>query len=91
MEVKEMKNNLYFYHNIDSRINKNLYQYSKYNGLKFINDFYKSRKKILNLKENSNYHLVKKKISLKKIKFYAENMKLIKNYFLIKKKGENIR
>ena len=66
MEVKEMKNNLYFYHNIDSRINKNLYQYSKYNGLKFINDFYQSRKKILNLKENSNYHLVKKKISLKK-------------------------
>ncbi len=86
MEVKEMKNNLYFYHNIDSRINKNLYQYSKYNGLKFINDFYQSRKKILNLKENSNYHLVKKKISLKKIKTLCRKYEINKKLFLDKKK-----
>jgi hypothetical protein len=85
MEIKKMKSNSYFYHKIDSRKNKNLYQYSKYSDIKLINDFYKSRKEILNLKHNKNYHLIKDKFSFKKIKILCRKYEINKKLFFDKK------
>ena len=45
-----MTSSNYFYHKVDSRNFPYLYQYSKYYGLKFVRDFYKSKIKILKLK-----------------------------------------
>lgn len=74
-----MNKNIYYYHKTDVRKSKNLYQYSKYYGLRFIIEYFKERNKLFK-------HSDKKKIFLKK---NLNNIRIIKNTcrnFEIKKK-----
>tara|TARA_A100000164_G_C21868623_1_gene753924 strand:- start:911 stop:1396 length:486 start_codon:yes stop_codon:yes gene_type:complete len=89
--MKKIKKKIYYYHRVDSRYNINLYQYSKYYGFKFIKDFFKSRKKILDLKKEKNQIFIKKKINFNEIKNLCRKYELNKKLFLDKEKKKEFK
>ena len=76
-----MKNNTYWFHKFDVRKNRNHYQYSKYYGLRFIKDYFKTRNELLKNYNEKNIFLEKKIINIDKIKTLCRKFEIKKKLF----------
>ena len=76
-----MKNNTYQFHKFDVRKNKNYYQYSKYYGLRFIKDYFKTRNEFLKNCNRKDNFLEKKLISTDSIKILCRKFEIKKKLF----------
>ena len=82
-----MNKKKYIYDKCDIKKNKNLYQYSEFQGVKFLNIFLKSRKKLLKKLTKDQQHFEDKykvKLSIKKIVKLCKLFEIKKKIFIDK-------
>ena len=76
-----MIKNTYQYHKVDLRKNRNLYQYSRYFGLRFIKDYFKARRELLKDYEEKNFSIKKKITNFSEIKTLCRKFEIKKKLF----------
>ena len=76
-----MKKNIYNYHKYDLRKNRNLYQYSKYFGQRFILDYFRVRNRLLKNYNLKNFFFKKKIINDAQIKALCRKFEIKKKLF----------
>tara|TARA_B100000767_G_scaffold275508_1_gene312861 strand:- start:2970 stop:3446 length:477 start_codon:yes stop_codon:yes gene_type:complete len=82
-----MNKKKYIYDKCDIKKNKNLYQYSEFQGVKFLNIFLKSRKKLLKKLTKDQQHFEDKykvKLNIKKIVKLCKLFEIKKKIFIDK-------